>query len=74
MKNQRLTQNEIIELRNSVDEIRHFASMESASFGRGNEEIDRLVKENVRLYMHWFNSIATKIESILDDTYKDLYY
>lgn len=74
MKNNRLKNYEVVELRNCVDEIRHFASMENASFGRGNDEIDRLVKENVRLYMHWFNSIATKIESILDDTYKDLYY
>ena len=48
--------------------------MENASFGRGNDEIDRLVKENVELYMDWFNSIATKIEKILDDEYETYYF
>ena len=73
MKNNRLRNCEVIELRKCVEEIRHFASMESARFGHGNDEIDKLVKEEVKLYMRWFNSVANKIEFILDNKYDDYY-
>ena len=65
MKNNRLTNAEIHELRECVERIRELASMENANFSFDEEE-DKKIKESVRLYMFWFATVASKIELILN--------
>lgn len=63
MKNNRLTNSEIIALRQVAERIRELASMENANFGK---EKDKLIKDGVRPYMTWFVCEASEIEKILN--------
>lgn len=64
MKNQRLTQEDILKLEMAVDRIRELASLEKAFFSI-NPEKDIAVKKEIRPYMMWFELVATGIEEIL---------
>lgn len=65
MKNNRLTNSEVIELRSVVERLRNLADMENALFS-SNLEKDLLIKNGVRPYMMWFKCEAYTIEKILD--------
>jgi len=66
MKNNRLTNSEFIILQDSIDRINDLASLENASFFPFDNEMDKRVKERVRLYMIWFECEAKKIQKIID--------
>lgn len=65
MKNNRLTNEDILKLRMACDRIRKLASMENASFST-NEDKDKQVKEDVKHYMEWFKCVANSVDRLLD--------
>lgn len=73
MKNNRLTNKEIIELRMIVDRIRELASLENAKFGC-TEEFDIETKKRIKPYMFWFSGQASKLQQILDGTFEETYF
>jgi len=66
MKNNRLTNSEIHELKMVVDRLRELACMHNANFGFGDDEFDKYIKDTIRPYMSWFKCEAFKIEEILN--------
>ncbi|MDW5298733.1 MAG: hypothetical protein SA378_01125 [Sedimentibacter sp.] len=65
MKNNRLTNFEIINLQDYVDRINELASLEFASFINSIEKNNE-IKEIVKPYMMWFENEANKIQKIID--------
>lgn len=59
MKNNRLTNSEVIELRDTIQRIRDLASLQNCCY-------DDKIKKTVRPYLMWFEVEAMKIETILD--------
>ena len=66
MKNQRLTQNEVYELREAAKEIHQLVKMEqtSFSFDKGKDEE---VKRTIKPWLVWFDVQADKIDEILGE-------
>lgn len=64
MKNQRLTNDDIVKLNMAVERIRELASLERAHFSIDDEK-DAIIKKEVRSYLMWFEVVATGIEEIL---------
>ena len=60
-----MTKAEIIALKNIAHNIRHFASLEHASFS-SNEEEDAKNKEKIKPYMMWLELRAIEIDDVLD--------
>lgn len=73
MKNNRLTNEDMIKLRMACDRIRNLASLENASFSF-NKEKDIEIKKAILPYMEWFNSISYSIESLLNGEDVDYLY
>ena len=60
-----MTKAEITALENIAHNIRHFASLEHASFS-SNEEEDAKIKERIKPYMMWLEFCAIEIDDVLD--------
>ena len=59
-----MTKAEITALENIEYNIRHFASLEYASF-TSNEEENAKIKEKIKPYMMWLKMCADKIDDVL---------
>lgn len=65
MKNNRLTNAEVLKLKMATDRIKELSSLERAKFLANSEE-DKKIKEIIRPYMMWFDVVANGIEDIID--------
>jgi hypothetical protein len=64
MKNNRLTNSEVIQLQEIAERINVLASLENASFAMDKEK-DAEIKEYIKPYMIWFKSEASELNKIL---------
>lgn len=70
MKNNRLTNREVYELREVSKDIKELIKMETTSFTHDKEK-DEYIKKTIRLWLNWFDNAARKIDDILEtDKYK----
>ena len=59
-----MTKAEITALKNIAHNIRHFASLEHASFS-SNEEEDAKIKEKIKPYMMWLELRAIEVDDVI---------
>lgn len=66
MKNNRLTNQEIFELRSAAEEIKRLCKMETARFSYDAEK-DAEIKKSIKSWLGWFESEAEKIQKIISE-------
>ena len=66
MKNQRLSKDEIYKLKDIVSRLHELSSLERACFSSSKEK-DEYIKEAIKPYMFWFESIAYELKEILKE-------
>jgi hypothetical protein len=64
MKNNRLTNMEIFQIKESAEEIKRLCKLETASFSPDKEK-DEEIKNAIKPWLMWFEIEAQKINSII---------
>lgn len=73
MKNNRLTNEDILKLKAGLERIHELASFKNARFDMDDEK-DKKIKNKMGPYMMWFDCVANAMEELLNGKEKEYYH